>query len=69
MAAANVQVVELAPRETIWAREFRISRPNAPVLVEDLMDLRGPLTPHLTTQLPFWAKVSFKMTVVQSLGR
>ena len=64
MAAANVQVVELAPRETVWAREFKISRPNAPVTVDDLAELREPLTPHLTTQLPFWAKVSFKMTLV-----
>ncbi|CAE7661755.1 unnamed protein product, partial [Symbiodinium necroappetens] len=64
MAAANVQVVELAPREMIWAREFKISRQNAPATVDDLVELRSPLTPHLTTQLPFWAKVSFKMTIV-----
>ena len=65
MAAPNVEVVELAPRETMWAREFRLSRPNNdPVLVEDLLALRGALDPDLVTQLPFWAKLSFNMTLV-----
>ena len=63
--AANVEVVELAPRESFWARELRISRANNnPAVVEDLRAVRQPLMAHLRTQLPFWAKVSFKMTLV-----